>query len=154
MNPILKRIYDKVPALDCDRKCGEGCTLIPVHPLEIEEIEKFTGRKVKIDDCVRGMSYKHYKIIKPRAGSFDCRYYRRGGCSIHEVRPLVCRLYGVCTGMVCLFGCKPERMLTDAEAHALIRELEQEALSDAAEDPPGKKRVHRHHSKRRPNRKR
>ena len=123
MNIRLQAIYDKVPSISCKKECGDLCTLIPVHPLEIAEIEKHLGRKVKTDSGL-SIGYKEFRIIKPRAGSITCRFFRRNSCRIYEVRPLICRLYGTCEGMKCLKGCTPMHVLTDKQAHALINELE------------------------------
>ncbi len=38
-------------------------------------------------------------------------------CTVHENRPLICRLYGVSEGLPCPHGCKPNpRYLTRDEA--------------------------------------
>lgn len=123
MNQILQTVYDQLPELDCKRQCGKACTMVPAHPLEILEIEKLTGRKVKTISGGASMSYKNYVILKPRAGNVECRYFRRNACSIYEARPLVCRFYGVTEGLRCPFGCKPKKLLTDDEAHAIIKQL-------------------------------
>ena len=123
MNPELQAIYDQVPEIACERKCAPACSMIPIHPLERIEIAKYTGRKVKVCDTNWGMTYKNFLVMKAKTGSVVCRYFRRNKCSIYPVRPLICRFYGVTEGLRCPFGCEQEGMLTDKEAHELIKQL-------------------------------
>ena len=49
----------------------------------------------------------------------------RGECSVHAIRPMICRLWGLTKSMACPFGCVPERWLTEDEAHALLAKAEE-----------------------------
>ena len=40
-----------------------------------------------------------------------------------EVRPLICRLYGLVKRMACPWGCQPDRWMTDVEAYELLRKV-------------------------------
>lgn len=60
---------------------------------------------------------------KPVAEGKICPFLDDGGCSVHAVRPLVCRLWGQVESMPCRFGCKPKRMIPDDEAMALAHAL-------------------------------
>jgi Fe-S-cluster containining protein len=50
-----------------------------------------------------------------------CPYLEDERCSVYEVRPLICRLWGVVDSMPCLWGCQPEpRYLTTEEGYAFL----------------------------------
>lgn len=46
-----------------------------------------------------------------------------GRCSVYEIRPLICRLWGVVETMKCHYGCEPERYLTDEEGKVFFARL-------------------------------
>ena len=44
-------------------------------------------------------------------------------CAVYEVRPMICRLWGLVERMPCPFGCRPEGgLLSDEEGARLLRE--------------------------------
>jgi Fe-S-cluster containining protein len=45
-------------------------------------------------------------------------------CTVHQIRPGICRLYGVTTGLKCKWGCKPERYLGFQQGHDWLRRLQ------------------------------
>ena len=51
------------------------------------------------------------------------RYLQEGRCTIYDDRPLVCRLWGAAENLICPFGCKPDRYLTEAEAVDLMSRM-------------------------------
>jgi hypothetical protein len=50
-----------------------------------------------------------------------CPYLEGGRCTVYDVRPLICRLWGMGDFeiMACPWGCEPERRLTNEEMQAL-----------------------------------
>jgi Fe-S-cluster containining protein len=46
-----------------------------------------------------------------------------GKCTVYEVRPLVCRLFGMVKKMKCKYGCKPSKWLSDRKAFKLMDEM-------------------------------
>jgi hypothetical protein len=53
-----------------------------------------------------------------------CPALRNGRCSVYEVRPMVCRLWGAVEGMKWPFGCAPVLgYLSDATGHRLLRQV-------------------------------
>lgn len=51
------------------------------------------------------------------AGETPCPALTREGlCAVYELRPTVCRVWGVTIDLPCPYGCVPERWLTRAEA--------------------------------------
>lgn len=49
-----------------------------------------------------------------------CSLLRDDRCSVYDIRPSICRLWGLVESMPCLWGCKPDRYLTDPEGHAFL----------------------------------
>jgi Fe-S-cluster containining protein len=60
-----------------------------------------------------------------------------GLCTVHDERPLICRLWGVVENMPCPHGCTPTRMLTVAEGAAIVTRAEQLAGPWCDTDKPG-----------------
>lgn len=52
-----------------------------------------------------------------------------GRCTAYEVRPMICRLWGVTRSMACPWGCIPDRWLSDGEAMELLKLTEERCLS-------------------------
>ena len=106
----LKEIYDSLPRLECKGLCVDDCSKIRLSAVERALIQTATGAVPKFDTVVS----------KAR----NCPCLVDGRCSIYDVRPLVCRLYGMVDPaaghVLCRFGCKPERYLSYDEAQALI----------------------------------
>ncbi len=103
----LDAIYAAVPDLVCGRACGSVCTTgpIPIGVIEWEGIRDWLG-------------------VSPPHGdqsTWVCPFYADGACTIHPVRPLICRLWGAVEDMRCPHGCTPERFLTRGEAEDLLR---------------------------------
>ena len=41
-------------------------------------------------------------------------------CLVYDMRPMICRVYGVSLGLPCPHGCVPERWLTDEEGRDFV----------------------------------
>lgn len=76
--------------------CGECCGAILVTKKEIDEIQRYLEKypEVRQEASQREGKFLHCPFR-------DDEKYR---CSIYSVRPLVCRLMGVCKGMTCKNG--------------------------------------------------
>ena len=46
----------------------------------------------------------------------------KGRCSIYDLRPLICRMFGTVEGMPCPHGCKAA-LLTDKQSAVLFKQL-------------------------------
>lgn len=103
----LRRVYRKVPKLDCRGLCRESCGPVFMAEAERDRIEAMTGEPL------------------PMVGDdLTCPLLTDDGrCSVYAARPLVCRLWGVADDMPCPHGCRPERALTHAEGGALLTEM-------------------------------
>jgi hypothetical protein len=91
----LEQLYAQLPPLACRGLCGHSCAQhVDAGPLERRRVAQ---RGVDLD--------------APTAdGACPALSHALGGavCSVHEVRPMVCRLWGVAASMPCPHGCLPE----------------------------------------------
>ena len=105
-NERIEAIYARLPDLDCQKKCAASCGPIPMSRAENARIVEHVG-------------------YQPRFDQFQCPMLNAfGRCSVYEVRPAICRLYGVVEAMRCPHGCKPKQWLTDDQARRVLRQLE------------------------------
>lgn len=122
MGDKLDAIYAKLPSVVCKGLCHDSCGLIPLAKAERDAIAEHTGRRVKTIPNVLVDLHSSHLLMRPADESMQCRYLKKGRCSIYKVRPMICRLYGVAEGMPCPHGCSPLRLVTRQEAHDLIKE--------------------------------
>ena len=45
-------------------------------------------------------------------------------CNVYDIRPLICRLWGLVRTMRCPWGCVPERWLSHEDGHRLLARVE------------------------------
>lgn len=104
----LDNLYAGLPKIECKRLCQQACGPIMLTPLERRRIVSETGR------------------IPPIGPELSCPLLRDGACSVYEIRPAICRLWGLVDRptMRCPHGCVPERWLSDPEAHAVLAAAE------------------------------
>ena len=98
VTPGYAELYAGLPDISCLRLCHPACGPIVVPAEEWD----------------RGGT--------PRGESLPCPHLDEGAglCRAHELRPLICRLWGVVESMRCPWGCEPERWLSAAEAAELL----------------------------------
>ena len=104
----LEDIYNEVPELECKRLCADYCTTgpIPMGKIEWERVKKHLGSSPKGD-----------------TKTWVCPMLDGTTCTVHAVRPLICRLWGAARGMECPHGCKPKRWVEKDEGHALLKQV-------------------------------
>jgi len=126
----LREVWDSIPGLKCQGKCYDTCTTLDfTSPIE---------KKVVRSYCVQHkLPYFEFKVLSPPSpeitkhqaeghepsdGCLKCPYLTvQNRCSIYDVRPILCRLYGVTELQRCPFGCEPERILTVGESSLIMR---------------------------------
>lgn len=70
--------------------------------------------------------FKNIEELKQlvKSGSTDCLACplldKNKSCTIYEIRPLICRLFGLTKILRCPFGCKPTKWLKDKKAKRLL----------------------------------
>lgn len=107
----LAELYARVPKIpDCDGRCWRSC-----GPIDMSDRERQRTRQA-------GVQISDYREARDDPEEFYCEALTKDKrCSIYELRPLICRLWGTTIGMPCPFGCVPEGgFLTDDEGQELV----------------------------------
>lgn len=118
----LDALYERLPRLDCQGLCSDSCGPIEVSVVERQRIEAAAGHPLT---CGLGASCSMLTA--------DRR------CSVYEIRPLLCRLWGIVESMPCHYGCRPEGgLIPDSDGQQLIVEALQ-----IGGDPGGRERLYR-----------
>lgn len=80
--------YPSLPVMQCDTNCGECCGPVMATEGEFTAIEQYAAKN--------GLS--------PVKQGLTCPWYQGGQCTVHEVRPALCRLFGHSPRMNCPHG--------------------------------------------------
>lgn len=100
-------LYAELPAMECQGLCAQSC-----GPIRMTEPER-----ARI--AAAGVTIPDGGIFTPGMCPALTMFRQ---CSVYEVRPLICRLWGVVKSMPCPWGCRPEGgWLTDQQGYDLIR---------------------------------
>lgn len=101
----LLDLYAELPRMQCQGLCADSCASMGMTVLEQRVIRVRTGRSLPL----------------AHAGSLCPALTMLRQCSIYEVRPTICRLWGMVPAMRCNYGCTPEGgWLTDAQAYEFL----------------------------------
>lgn len=86
----IEEVYSNIPAsIQCKGLCQGSCGPIAMTEVEWERIVDKTGSEPTVDNFG------------------TCSLLVDGKCSVYEIRPLICRLWGLAKEMECPFGCVP-----------------------------------------------
>ncbi len=99
----LDRLSARLPTIVCQGKCQRYCGHVPMSRLERDRIVERVG--------------------EPRTfHGFNCNLLDKstGRCTVYEIRPLICRIWGCVKKLACPHGCKPSRWMSDKEAKAFV----------------------------------
>ena len=117
---VLREIYDTIPSPGCKGLCVSQCSTIPVFPIELEQLEEVAGRKLPSQPVTdlggAGFGLDRGRLLGDQIGD-PCPLLVLGRCSVYEHRPLICRAFGSVEGLRCPHGCRPDRLLTDADQY-------------------------------------
>lgn len=105
MDVRLKQIYDRIPEMECIPGCTDCCGPNLWAKAEWQNITNWLKAHGRRERYAQGL---------------DCPYIRENKCSIYEVRPIICRLFGVTEKLACPCGRGPAKMLSDDKARELI----------------------------------
>lgn len=111
----LAELYAKVPEMDCKGLCHTSCGIIECSTREHELIRQHGG--VRIPTMMEFIKRDRAgEIITCPALTQDRR------CSVYEVRPMICRLWGASVAMPCPYGCEPKdgELLDEGETFELL----------------------------------
>lgn len=103
----LDAIYAELPAIDCQGRCWDSCGPIEMTMAERQRIQR-AGVNIP-----PGSFYRDGPSMCPALTMFH-------QCSVYEIRPLICRIWGLSKRLPCTYGCRPERYLTEPEAYELL----------------------------------
>jgi len=103
---LLREVYSMIPKFECVDGCTECCGATLWTYIEWKLISDWLKE--------RGREERFAKDIFEK-----CPYIENGKCSIYEVRPLVCRLFGVTKRLKCPYR-EPEFYLPDEFADKLV----------------------------------
>jgi uncharacterized protein len=101
----IEAVYAALPRLACKGLCQDSCGPIGLTEIEARRIEKKFHR------------------LPVLSAELRCSLLVNGRCEVYPLRPLICRLYGLAEHMRCPHGCAPDRLLTQAEANALLARI-------------------------------
>ena len=85
-----------LPAHTNCNNCGACCGMIPVTNDEMQEILKYVSR----NPPALSVAAKHNMDLSHCPFRDD----EKKKCAIYPVRPLACKMFGVCAGMQCMNG--------------------------------------------------
>ncbi len=102
----LDALYAQLPAIACQGLCHDSCGPIDMSVRERARIIERAGPVT----------------CGPGASCSMLTAQRR--CGVYDIRPTICRLWGLMRALRCPYGCEPQRWLSDAEAVALIVEAD------------------------------
>lgn len=125
----LDALYAQLPRLDCQGLCADSCGPIPAGLAEQQRMERRAGVALGTTD--------HRALVDGTLEcGLECTMLRDGRCTAYDVRPMICRLWGVAEPMRCPYGCRPDGgLLSLEEGYAFLAEA-----YDIAGWPPGLQR--------------
>lgn len=143
----IEAIYARLPTIECQGLCWNSCGPIDMSPVERERIEA-AGVEIPPYTSERGAAWAA-NIVAIGDERFDCPALTpMKRCSVYEIRPFICRAWGVGRGeLACPYGCPMDgRRLRSTEILRMQNEVlyeggglteEEKALADAVERDPG-----------------
>lgn len=123
----LAAVYARLPGLLCKGRCADACTVIDGSELERTLLAE-AGRPLP----PRMTHRQHLELIAAGRGPRCPALGPLRTCTVYEVRPMICRLFGLIgklraddppdpkAALACDHGCVPERWLTEAEGFELL----------------------------------
>ena len=94
----LDALYNKLPKMQCQGLCSDSCGPIG---MSVRERARIIERARKPITCGH---YASCSMLTPERK-----------CGVYEIRPMICRLWGLLKSMPCPYGCRPEGGLLDNE---------------------------------------
>lgn len=113
----LLALYAELPAMQCQGLCSDSCYSLVQTPVERDLVADRTGIELKLVQVP--------PTACPALGMLKT-------CLAYEVRPLICRLWGMTPGMRCQYGCEPEGgFLTAEQTYGFLARAAEIAGDDA-----------------------
>jgi Fe-S-cluster containining protein len=116
----LDALYAQLPTIVCRGECAIACGAIPLTDLEARRLHLVSHKAPR---TVPG--FKAVADFVPSDLLQRCVYLTpHDRCSVYDVRPLMCRAWGLVKAMSCMHGCLPDRWLKDLEFVRLAQAIE------------------------------
>jgi Fe-S-cluster containining protein len=113
----LLALYEELPTMPCQGLCADSCYSLVQTSVERDLVRDTTGVELKLVQAP--------PTACPALGMLKT-------CMVYEVRPLICRLWGMTPGMRCQYGCVPEGgFLTGAQTYGFLARAAELAGDDA-----------------------
>ncbi len=123
----LKEIWSCIPEINCKKECSTLCKINHVFSLKVDNLlmkkdlqNQFVPLPNIYETLENGIDHKFHKS----SSCCNCPYLENGLCSVYDVRPTICRLYGAMGE--CPYGCQPKhgsKFLTKDELLQIISDL-------------------------------
>jgi Fe-S-cluster containining protein len=112
MDPVstaaeLDALYAELPTIDCQGHCWDSCGPIFTSTAEHDRIAK-AGVEIR-----QGSFLRDGPSLCPALGMFH-------QCTVYDIRPMICRLWGLSRRLRCNYGCQPSRVLSEPEMYELL----------------------------------
>lgn len=117
---VLREVWDSMPSIECKGLCWESCSTVPVFPVELKLLTEHAGRELATTD----LSYAGGRAVGLGEFMKPCPFLVMRRCTARDVRPTVCRAFGVVDGMQCPHGCKPTKFITNKQQFRLFARVE------------------------------
>lgn len=105
----LDALYAELPTIECQGKCYAACNGVSATYTESARI------------AARGFTVG----VREPAGKRCDALSAFNTCRVHDIRPTICRVWGVASNIQCSYGCRPSRYLTSREVvDFLLRSFE------------------------------
>ncbi len=110
-------ILSTIPAFKCKEGCADCCGPIQLSRLEYHRCVKASGRTAQ--------DVRQHMERNLRQQTYQCPLLNKktNQCSVYEVRPAICRIFGTTKDLPCPHGYAPDA------AHMLSEEKAREILS-------------------------
>lgn len=103
---MLEAIYARIPDARCKGLCTKSCSVIAMTVHEARRLRQ-AGTPLPPHDVALARVYAD--------AGYRCPALVDGRCSVYELRPFVCRIYGSSESLPCPFGCEPDEGLLSAD---------------------------------------
>jgi Fe-S-cluster containining protein len=111
----LDALYAELPSLECRGLCWHSCGPVDMSTAERERIAE-RGVDIPGYTMAAATRYRETGAVDacPALGPFKT-------CGVHDIRPMICRLWGMTETMRCPHGCRPTRELSEQEQYAFLQ---------------------------------
>lgn len=115
----LADIYSLIPPMACRGRCQAACGPIDAGALERRALSEagvhLPNNALRL---IAGQLREHQPASCPALGMY-------GQCTVYDIRPGICRLWGAIESMQCAYGCRPERgFLSEGRGMAIMGMLD------------------------------